>query len=157
MNSELENQLEAEIDRQLKDLPDLVAPPNLVPRLINAVTRPPAPWHVRPWYAWPAGLRAASVILALAMLAGAIPGWRAIEPGLVGPMVTRLANWKAGLDCLWNAAGALAGAGTVILAHLGRGILLSCVALVALAYAACVGFGTVFVRLAWSKPRKNLL
>jgi hypothetical protein len=157
MNTDFEKLLEAEIDRQLKDLPDLVAPPNLVPRVINAAARPPAPWHARPWYAWPAGLRAAYVILALAILVGAIPGWRAIEPGLVGPMVARLANWKAGAECLWNAAGALAGAAAAILEHAHRPVLLSCVALAAAAYVACVGFGTVFVRLALSRPRKNLL
>jgi hypothetical protein len=51
--------------------------------------------------------------------------------------------------------GVLAGAVTPILDHLGKGVILPCVLVVVLAYAACIGFGTVFVRLAFSGPRKS--
>jgi hypothetical protein len=155
MNPDFDNQLEAEIDRQLKDLPELAAPQSLIPRLMDAVARPTAPWHARPWYAWPAGMRAAYLILALGILAGAMPAWHAIGPGLVGPMAARLSHWGAGAQCLWNAAGALAGAAAMVLSHLGRGIILSCAAVMVIAYAACVGFGTVFVRLALARPVKS--
>jgi hypothetical protein len=155
MNPDFDKQLEAEIDRQLKDLPDLAAPPNLMPGTINRIVRPAAPWHSRPWSVWPAGLRTAYLVLTLGGLAGAIFGWRAAGPALFGPVIARLAHWRAGVECLWNAVGVLAGAVAPILDHLGKGVILPCVLVVALAYAACVGFGTVFVRLALSGPRKN--
>jgi len=155
MNPELDKQWETEIDRLLKDLPDLAAPADLIPRTMNAIARPAAPWHARPWYAWPAGLRAAYLVLTLGALAAAFSGWREVEPGLFGTMVARLADWRAGLECLWTAMGALAGAVALVLDHLGKGVILPCVLVVVLAYAACVGFGTVFVRLALSGFRKN--
>jgi hypothetical protein len=155
MNGEFDKQLQAEIDRQLKDLPDLAAPPDLMRRTMNAIARPAAPWHARPWSAWPAGLRAAYLVLALGALAAAYPGWRAVGPALFGPMVARFAQWRAGAECLWNAAGVLTGAMALVLDHLGKGVILPCVLVVALAYAVCVGFGTVFVRLALSRSRKG--
>jgi hypothetical protein len=88
-------------------------------------------------------------------LAAAFPQLRALGTGLFGPIAARLAQWRAGLECLWNAAGVLAGAVTPILNHLGKGVILPCILVVVLAYAACVGFGTVFVRLALSGSKKN--
>jgi hypothetical protein len=43
----------------------------------------------------------------------------------------------------------------LILDHLGKGVVLSCVLVVVLAYVACIGFGTVFVRLALAGSRKS--
>jgi hypothetical protein len=155
MNPEFDHQLEAEIDRQLKDLPDLAAPPDLMARTMNVIGRPAAPWYARSWYAWPAGLRAAYLILALGALAGAFYGWRAVGPTVSGMIFARFAHWRPGLECLSNTVSALSGAVGPILDHLGKGIVLSCVLVVLLAYAACVGFGTVFVRLALSSSRKS--
>jgi hypothetical protein len=157
MNLEFDNQLEAEIDRQLKDLPDLAAPPNLIRRTMSAIECPGAPWYFRPWSAWPAGLRAAFLVVTLGALAGAIPILHELGPRLFGPLAGQFAHWRVGVECLWNAAGALTGAVTVILNHFGKGFVLPCVLVVLLAYAACVGFGTVFVRLALSGSRKTLL
>jgi hypothetical protein len=155
MNPEFDTHLEAEIDRQLRDLPDLAAPTDLIPRTMNAIAHPAAPWHARPWSSWPAALRVAYLVVASAALAAAIPGWRAVRPSLFGPMTAWLAHWRPGVECLWNAMSALAGALPAILDHFGKGVILSCLAVVVLGYVACVGFGTVFVRLALSEPRKN--
>ncbi len=155
MNPEFDKQLEAEIDRQLKDLPELAAPPTLISRTMNAIARPAAPWHARPWAMWPAGLRAAYLVVTLGALAGAFLEWRAVAPGLFGSLAARFAHWRAGVECLSNAVGALAGAAAVILDHFGKGVVLPCVLVVILAYAACIGFGTVFVRLALSGSRRN--
>jgi hypothetical protein len=157
MNSEFENQLEAEIDRHLKDLPDLAAPPNLIPRVMTAIARPATPWRVRPWYAWPISAQIASVTLALGLLLAAIPGWRVVEPALTGPMASRFAPWRAGVACLWNAARAVVGAAPVVVEHLNKVTLLSCVAVMVMGYVVCVGFGTVFVRLTLAAPRKKLI
>lgn len=155
MNPELDKQLEAETDRRLKALPDLAAPPSLIARTMNAISRPAAPWHARPWSAWPAGLRAAFLVVTIGALGGAIPVLHELGPRLFGPLAGQFAHWRVGVECIWNAAGALTGAVTVVLSHLGKGFVLPCVLLVVLAYAACVGFGTLLVRLALSGSRKN--
>jgi hypothetical protein len=155
MNPEYDNQLESEIDRQLKDLPELAAPSNLIRRTMTAIERPAAPWHARPWSAWPAGLRTAYLVVTIGAVAGAFTVLRELGPRLFGPLGGRLADWRAGAECLWNAIGAVAGAVTVIVNHFGKGVVLPCLLVVVLSYAACVGFGTVFVRLALSGPRNN--
>jgi hypothetical protein len=154
MNPEFDKQLEAQIDRRLKDLPDLAAPRSLISRTMNVIARP-APWHARPWSAWPPGLRIAYLVLTLGGLAGAFSESRVVGSRLFEPMMARFVHLRAGVECLWNAVGALTGAVALILDHLGKGVILSCVLVVMLAYAACVGFGTVFVRLALSKSRKS--
>jgi hypothetical protein len=153
MNPEFDKQLESLIDRQLKDLPDLAAPPNLIPQTLNALARPAAR-RVQPWPEWPAGLRIAYLIATFAALAGAIAGWQAFVPGLLAPLAPRLAQMRAGVEVLWNFLGALAGAVPAVVDHFGKGVILSCVVVVVLAYVSCVGFGTVFVRLAFSPSRK---
>jgi hypothetical protein len=155
MNPELDKQLEAETERLLKDLPDLAAPPDLVLRTINLIVQPPSPWHSRPWFGWPAGFRVAYLLLMAGALAGAFFAWRALGPGLFGAMTARFSRWTADVGCLWNALSAMTGAVSAILDYLGKGFVLSCVGICAFAYAACVGFGTAFVRLVLAGPRKN--
>jgi hypothetical protein len=155
MNPELDNQLEAEIDRQLKDLPDLAAPSSLVPRTVQMIAGPAVRWHSRSWATWPGSIRAAYLVVAFGVLAGTVPGMRALDQYLVVPMFARFAHWRAGVEWLWHAASALGGAATLVVDHAGREVILSCILAVVLAYAACVGFGTVFVRLALSGPRKS--
>jgi hypothetical protein len=156
MNPDFDDpQLESEIDRQLKGLPDLAAPHSLVPRTMQLIARPAAAWHSRSWATWPASIRAAYVVVASALLAATVPGLRAFEQYLLVPVFARLAHWGAGLKWLWNAASALASAGTAVVNHASKGIIFSCVLAMVLAYAACIGFGTVFVKLALSGPKKN--
>jgi hypothetical protein len=148
-------QLESEIDGHLKDLPDLVAPRSLVPHTMQLIARPSTEWHSRSWSTWPASIRAAYIVVAVALLAATIPGLRAFEQNLLVPMFARFARWGAGVEWLWNAASALASAGTAVVNHAGMGIILPCILAIALAYAACIGFGTIFVKLALSGPKKN--
>jgi len=154
MNPDFDEQLEIEIDRRLKDLPDLVAPRTLAPRTMQLIARPAAQWRSRSWATWPASIRAAYVVVAVGVLAATVPGLRAFEQDLLAPMFARFAHWGSGMEWLWNAASALASAGSAVVNHAGKGIVLPCIFAVVLAYAACVGFGTVFVKLALSGPKK---
>jgi hypothetical protein len=156
MNPELHKQLEAETERLLKDQPDLAAPRDLILRTMKLIARPPSPWHSRPWFGWPVGFRVASLLLMAGALAGAFFGSRALGPELFGAITVRFSRWTADAGCLWNALIAMAGAISAILDHLGKGFVLSCIGIGAMAYAACVGFGTAFVRLL-AIPRKNHL
>src|SRR5262249_40733510 len=67
MNSEYEKNLEQQIDRTLKRLPDLAAPASLLPRVMETIARRHAlPWYHQPWQMWPAALRACTLVLLLA-------------------------------------------------------------------------------------------
>ncbi len=69
--------LERLIDAQLKQLPAPQAPATLLPRVLAAACRP-APWHARPWLAWPRPWQVASATLFVALGIGAamvITGW----------------------------------------------------------------------------------
>ena len=66
-----EQQLEERLDRELKELPELQAPPALAARILSAVSRRAArPWYRRSWQAWPVTLQAASLPILLAMFGG---------------------------------------------------------------------------------------
>ncbi|MGA2748264.1 MAG: hypothetical protein ABSG59_05760 [Verrucomicrobiota bacterium] len=154
MNPEQERQLEREIDRLLKELPDLPAPAGLISRTMDAIARtPPA----RGWAAWPATWRTAYLALACGMLAAIFVGVLAVEPGIMAALRHPLARWAGGVECLWNALGALAGAAALVAEHLGNGFWLAALVMGLVAYAACVGLGTLFVRLALAKTRREYL
>ena len=156
MNPDFEDpQLESEIDGHLKQLPELVAPRGLLPYTMQLIARPAAERYSRSWSTWPTSIRAAYAVVAVTVLVATIPGLRAFEQDLLAPMFVRFAHWGAGIEWLWNATSSLASAGTAVANHAGKGILLSCILAMALAYAACIGFGTVFVKLALSGPKKN--
>ena len=156
MNPELEKELETEIGRALQGLPDLAAPPALLTRTMAALQRP-APWYARTWNKWPVPVRIAFLVFALAAVAAACVGWRAVEPGLLATASRHLAPATADVSSLWKFLSALAGAVVLAVEHLGKGFMLACFAAAAVACAMCAGFGTMFVRLAFARPGRNLL
>ena len=85
MNANHDNELEAQIDRELKSLPLLAAPPTLAPRVMTLVaSRAVAPWYRRAWQAWPVALQAASLVVLLAMFGGlCLAGWQASHAATV--------------------------------------------------------------------------
>jgi hypothetical protein len=156
MNPELEKELETEIGRALQGWPDLAAPPGLLTRTMTALEQP-APWHARSWTNWPVPVRIVFLIFALAAVAAACVGWRAVEPGLLAAASRHLAPAAVGLSCIWKVLSALAGAVVLAVEHLGRGFMLACLVAAAGACALCAGLGTMFVRLALARPGRSLL
>jgi hypothetical protein len=58
-----DDELEALVDRELRQLPAPRAPQTLLPRVMAAVAAwNERPWYTRAWFAWPAGWRLASVL-----------------------------------------------------------------------------------------------
>ena len=127
MKMDFDPDLEREIDRLLKDLPELAAPPGLIARTLNAVARPAAPrWLARPWSAWPFGWRLAFLILACGALAAVFFGWRtAVAPALASVTLPWLSHWTAGAASVWNTLGALLAAVALVVRHLGTGVALA--------------------------------
>ncbi len=155
MIPDFDSELEARIDRLLKDLPDLAAPPGLLARTMNALARPaPPPRHARPWTAWPAGWRVAFLVLTCGVLGAVFLAWRAAAPELAAVVLPRLSHWAAAAGSVWTALGALAGAIPLVARHFGNGFLLACLAVGTIAYAACIGFGTLLVRFAFAPAGK---
>jgi hypothetical protein len=155
MRPEFDPELEAQIDRLLKGQPDLAAPRGLVARAMKALARPtPTPWHARPWAEWPAGWRAGFLVLTCGALAAAFLGWHAAAPGLAGVVLPRLTHWAAAAGCVWSTLGALAGAAALVARHFGNGFVPACLLVGAIAYAACIGFGTLIIRFAFAPAGK---
>ncbi len=153
MNPDYERQLAARVDRELKELGELPAPATLVSRVMRAVERRTArPWYQRPWQAWPAGLQWASLAALLAIVCGLGLGAWSLAHGAIGAVDTpAVAHEFAGLGVIWRTLNVLAEAAVLSIRHLGPGFIMGCVAVVLMAYAACVSLGTFYVRLATAR------
>ena len=154
MNPDYEQQLEAEIDRRLKRLRELQAPATLVSRVMSAIERPVLlPWYRQSWQMWPLPLRAASLLALIAAFAGICFGsWELTQTESFVAATHTLGAWFTSASALFHALSALAGAVLVAVKSLGTGFLIACLLAGAMAYAMCLGLGTVYLRLAW--PRR---
>ncbi|MCU0788351.1 MAG: hypothetical protein MUC91_09200 [Verrucomicrobia bacterium] len=142
---------ETELHRELEALPELVAPPTLIPSVLKRI-HAPAPWHRSAWWQWPMALRAASVGLVLAVL-GAL-GWLGGSLGELG-LAHQLAQTGAGLkDALVFAndlLGRLSGSAAAFWRPHGQIVLGATAALLLATYLTCVAAGTALYRLAWRR------
>lgn len=159
MNSDYNQRLETEIDRELKGLPELTVPDTLTARVMARIEkRSVLPWYRQAWPAWP---RPAQVLSLGAMLAlfGVIcfASWRMFQGPEAGLAAQTMAGWFSGLAVIWNTLGAVAGAAILVVKKLGNGFLIVCLAIAVFNYFACVGLGTVAVRFALARIRRNQL
>ena len=154
--SDYERQLEERIDCELKALPELQAPPALAGRILSAVTRRAArPWYRRSWQEWPVPVQAASVPVFLALGGGLCWAAFALAQMLVAvPALQNLATNAAGLRVFWRTLGVLGDAAIVCCRHIGPGVLAGVFAALFLVYAACMGLGTLSLRLATARSDK---
>ncbi|HSU54437.1 MAG TPA: hypothetical protein VLT36_10285 [Candidatus Dormibacteraeota bacterium] len=153
MNPEYENQLEHEIDQELKALPQLHAPSTLAARVLRSIERRRVlPWFKRPWTAWPLASQVASLALLLSAFGGLSFGSLGASEVAANVVSEKFGVWFATLRAVGEALGTVIGAFQLLIAHLGPGFVLGCVAAVVLGYALCVALGTVFVRLGMSRP-----
>jgi hypothetical protein len=153
MNPDYEKRLEARIDRELKELGEWQAPATLASRVMRAVERRAAlPWYRRSWQTWPVGLQWASLAALLAMAGGLCFGAWNLAHSTAGTTGAReVAQGFAGLGVFWRTLNVLGGAAVLSVRHLGTGFIVGSVAVLLMAYAACVSLGTVYVRLAMAR------
>ena len=153
MNPEYEKQLEAGVRRELDALGELSAPPALANRIMRAIEqRATAPWYRQSWAAWPLSLRVASLTVLLLAFAGlCLGGWELTH-------ATTGQGWfSSGLaeaGALWRTLGVLANTAVSLISRLGTGVIIGVVALIFASWAACIGLGTAYVRLAM-RPALN--
>jgi len=154
--SNYEQQLAERIDCELKALPELLAPPALAGRILSAVARRAArPWYRQSWQAWPAPVQAATVPLLLAL--GGVLCWGifALARTLAAvPAFQQLTANVAGLRVIWRTLSVLGDAAILCCRQVGPGVFACILAALFLAYAACVGLGTLSLRLAIARTDK---
>lgn len=155
MNPSPNNNLERDIDRALKSLPDLQAPTTLVPGVLARIQSPAPSLAGRQfWQLWPAPVR----LVILTMLAGLFVAlcWAGRDLfSAIGnsPVAGQVTAWLSGLRVLLNTVGVLLQTCLLLVRSLGWGALYGTFAALALGYAVCVMLGTVYVRLAFARQR----
>jgi hypothetical protein len=157
MNSQHEQRLEAEIDRELRSLAELEAPSTLIPRVRAAIAqRSASQWYRQPWHAWPAPMRAAALAIMAGFFASLCFGaWRLPDTGSYLAASRHAAGWISSLATLWNALNALLSAFAHAIQRLGGGILPGCLVAMFLAWAICLGLGTACLRFALARRQAN--
>lgn len=153
MNPEYEEKLAAEIDRELKGLPELRAPSTLMRRVSAAIEqRCQVPWYRQSWQAWPAPVRTTALVaLALFFASLCLGVWKLPDTESYSVASRQAAGWLTGVTTIWNAFNALVATLAQAIQQLGRGFLIGGLAAVALAWAMCLGLGTACVRLAFAR------
>ena len=153
MSSEYEKRLESEIDRELRALPELIAPHSLFLRVMAAIeSRLNLPRYRQSWQGWPLALRAVSLLILLGLFGGLCFATceflhtEAFAAVMQGPM-----TWLSGLGAILHAVSVVLGGLVLAVKQLGTAVIIGCLVALGLGYAMCVGLGTVYLRLALSR------
>ena len=141
-------ELETLIDRELRRLPALNAPPTLLPRVLMSVRAWTArPWYERAWFAWPLGWQVASAAaLILLVVAGGLlmPGVRAAASTVAAPAIGELAIVAGRTAVAANAA-------AVLWRALVEPFVTYVFGVVALMCLACAAFGAALNHVAFER------
>ncbi len=133
MSLEYEKRLESEIDKELRALPELIAPHSLFLRVMAAIeSRLNLPWYRQSWQGWPLALRAVSLVILLALFGGLC-----------------FATWK--FSAILHAVSVVLGSLVLAVKQLSTAVIICCLVALGFGYAMCVGLGTVYLRLALSR------
>jgi hypothetical protein len=153
MKYDYEKQLEAEIDRELKGLPDLSAPATMAARVMRTIgSRAQIAWYRQAWPAWHPVVRAVALVLLVAMFGGlCFAGWHIAHIEAVAAGLQRVGGWFAGMGAVWNAVHVLLSTLVLLVKKLGTGVLMACMLALVASYAMWIGLGTVYVRLAFAR------
>jgi hypothetical protein len=159
MNPDYDKQLETAISRELKALPELAAPGALANRVMAAIgQRARVPWHRRSWQTWPMALQTASLVVLLTLFGGlCFGGWQLSQTETVSFALHRVGECFSGLSMIVNTFHVLVSAAVLVVKKLGTGVIVTCLVIVGLGYAMCVGLGTVYFRLAYTKREESYL
>lgn len=152
MENHPDPRLEKFIDRQLRGLPELKAPPTLVPRVLAAIQirQRQQIWWQQPWLQWPRPAQVISCALAMLAIATAyfaLPDWDSLA---VNTLPEKVAHRFALFSWLWEIGSSLVNTVTAIL-HAFQPWLIYGFAVLFLMYLTCVGLGTICFRVAFYK------
>lgn len=147
-------QLEREIDRELKALPEIPAPATLILRVMRAIAQRQAlPWFRRAWQTWPASLRVVSFATLAILFGGLCFGiWELSVLG-VSAASQKYGSVFTMLNGLWVALGAVFNATLNSVQRMPKPYLIGCLAAIGLAYSMCAVFGTFCLAVARNMHR----
>ncbi len=153
MNPEHDQQLERQIDRALKTLPELRAPRRLSSRVMAAIAaREALPWYRQPWQNWSLPWRMVSMALLLASFGGfCFAAWQLTQAAGYTTAVAEVKQVFSGVGVIWRTMEVLAGALVLVVKQMGTVFMVGCLVALGIGYAICVGLGTVYVRLAMAR------
>ena len=157
MNPDYDKQLEAAISRELKALPELAAPGALANRVMAAIgQRARVTWYRRSWQTWPLALQGVLLVGLLAAFALlCFGGWQLAHFTMLTPAAREVSGWFSLVNAVWNAANTLATALGLAFRSLGPAVITGIAVMLLASYAACVGLGTVYWRLAFCASLKE--
>ena len=142
MNSHDDLQLEREINRELKALPELSAPATMANRVMAVIERRlTVPWYRRSWETWPGALRLSSLAAMLMLFIGlCLGGWGFFRTETAMQAAHWIGHWFSGLSMIVNLFNTLAGSAVLVLKQLGTTFIVACLILAGLGYALFMGY-----------------
>jgi len=153
MNDEYDKQLEARVRRELSALGELEAPPEIARRVMRVIgRRAAAPWYRREWQSWPLELQAGSLAGLLAAFVFLCFGAsRLAQFATLTPAAREVSGWFSLADAIWHAVNVLASALGLVFHSLSPAVVVGSAVMLLFCYAACLGLGTIYWRLAYAR------
>lgn len=149
--------LNAAVDRELKQLPELRAPETLIARVMSKIEQRELPAaRNSSWMFWSLRWRIISLSAFAALFCAACFGmqWILNTPFSVS-LVQQIDQNASTMGFVWNTLSVLANAAELALRKLDTRFLILSAALVGAAYFVCIGLGTMMVQTAIAR-RKHL-
>jgi hypothetical protein len=151
MNPDHDQELRDLVEHELKGLQPLAAPSTLAPRIMAALAaRAEAPWYRRPWYCWSLPLQATFFTLLITLFGGLCFGaWKFFQTDAVVTTTGKVAETVSLVEMGFRVLGVFRDSAIYVLESIGSGYLIGFAGLAFVAYAICMGLGSVCVRLAY--------
>jgi hypothetical protein len=147
MQPEFDPKLEAILDQELRKLPDVPAPQTLAPRVMARIrAREKKPWWQQSWWNWPLAAQAAFLFIVLAIV-GLFTQSGLMVDDSVRSYSQQVTEQASTLSALLNNFQPLLNL-FAILWQKAQPLWLYVFILAVALYLACVGVGTIFVRVA---------
>jgi hypothetical protein len=146
--SDPDKELEQLIHRRLRALPEVQAPEELIPEVLQQLTTPaPQPWPRRPWAEWPLAAKLVSAVLCAAL---GVLAWRFTGILLDGAQETMAATTQVlqVFKPLWTLCSAILDVVRLVVVQVKPQFLLLLVSMLAMIYLCTLGLGTLFYRMA---------
>lgn len=148
-----ESELEQVIDRELRRLPDLRAPVDLLPRILQATAaRARRPWWQKPASQWPVAGRCLFLGLATGIAGLFFYFTWGLGAGLsMGALSDEVAQYSNRFEVVRSALGSLGNALLVVARSAGPWLPWTAAGIVAISYVTTLGLGTCCYRLVASR------
>ncbi len=153
MNFDYEKQLEAAIDRELKQLREMKAPAGFSARVMASLSREQvAPWYRQSWQCWPLAVRVAVVVFLAGFFGTLCFGvWKLPDTQMFADISHALAQKLSGVASVWNACNSVVSVLALSIKKLGNGFIFGCLGAMALAWSMFLGVGGAVLRMAFAR------